>query len=136
MARRRSVQPTEGELEILNVLWDVGPADMGTVRRALQSYRPVAATTIATMLKVMRDKGLIERADGPRGYVFSAKVSRQSARAGLLARLLDLAFAGSARGLVAHMIEEGKLTEQDQAEIRRMLDAGRKARTRRKENAP
>jgi BlaI family transcriptional regulator, penicillinase repressor len=131
MARTSSTQPTDGELEILNVLWRAGRADLGTVRASLQQKRPVATTTIATMLKLMRDKGLVDRADGPRGYVWSAKITRKAARAGLIGRLLDLAFEGSARGLVAHMLEAGKLSAQDRQEIRRLLDGGeRKTRAK------
>ena len=80
MARTPSTQPTDGELEILNVLWSADRADLGTIRAALQRKRPVATTTIATMLKLMRDKGLVDRADGPRGYVWSAKITRKAAR--------------------------------------------------------
>jgi predicted transcriptional regulator len=132
MARPRSTQPTDGELEILNILWDAGPMELGAVRKTLQGQRPVATTTIATMLKLMLEKGLVERIDGPSAYLWSAKVSRQTARAGLLSKLLDLAFAGSARGLVAHMLEEGKLSDQDRQEIRRMLDTQAAAAGKRK----
>jgi predicted transcriptional regulator len=129
MARTPGTQPTDGELEILNVLWSAGRADLGTIRAALQQNRPVATTTIATMLKLMRDKGLVDRADGLRGYVWSAKITRKAARAGLIGRLIDRAFEGSARGLVAHMLEVGKLSARDRKEIRRLLDEGeRKAR--------
>ncbi len=123
MARTPSTQPTDGELEILKVLWDHGPAELGPIRTALQEKRAVAATTIATMLKLMREKGLVDRADGPRGYLWSARVSKKAARAGLLGKLLDLAFEGSARGLVAHMLEEGRLSNQDREAIRKLLDA-------------
>ena len=41
----------------------------------------------------------------------------------MLGRLMDLVFDGSARSLVAHMVESGKLSEDDRAEIRRLLDA-------------
>ena len=68
MARPPSTQPTDGELEILNILWDAGPLDLGAVRTALKRKRPVAPTTVATMLKLMRQKGLVERSDGPRQY--------------------------------------------------------------------
>ena len=134
MARTPSTQPTDGELEILNVLWSAGRADLGTIRAILQQKRPVATTTIATMLKLMRDKGLVDRADGPRGYVWSAKITRNRARAGLIGRLVDLAFEGSARGLVAHMLEAGKLSAQNRQEIRRLLDeAERKTRAKKGE---
>jgi predicted transcriptional regulator len=134
MARTPGTQPTDGELEILNVLWSAGRSDLGTLRAILQQKRPVATTTIATMLKLMRDKGLIDRADGPRGYIWSARITRNAARAGLIGRLVDLAFEGSARGLVAHMLEAGKLSAQDRQEIRRLLDEGeRKARAKKGE---
>jgi predicted transcriptional regulator len=86
------------------------------------------------MLKLMRDKGLVDRADGQRGYVWSARITRKAARAGLIGRLIDLAFEGSARGLVAHMLEAGKLSAQDRQEIRRLLDEGqRKTRAKKGE---
>ena len=108
MARTPSTQPTDGELEILKVLWSADGADLGTIRAALQRKRPVATTTIATMLKLMRDKGLVDRGDGPRGYVWSAKITRKAARAGLIGRLIDLAFEGSARGLVRAHARDGQ----------------------------
>ena len=134
MARTPGTQPTDGELEILNVLWSAGRSDLGTLRAILQQKRPVATTTIATMLTLMRDKGLVDRAQGPRGYVWSAKITRKAARAGLIGRLVDVAFEGSARGLVAHMLEAGKLSARDRQEIRRLLDEGeRKTRGRKGE---
>src|SRR4051812_1656871 len=62
MARPPSVQPTEGELEILKVLWEAGPSGLRQVCAGLRAHRPVATTTVATMLKVMQEKGLVERA--------------------------------------------------------------------------
>ena len=60
----------------------------GCGRAASNRKRPVAPTTVATMLKLMREKGLVERRDGPRGYLWSAKISRRTSRAGLLSSLL------------------------------------------------
>jgi BlaI family penicillinase repressor len=123
MARPPSTQPTDGELGILKILWRVGPAELGTIRAALQESRPVASTTVATMLKLMREKGLVQRGDGPRGYLWSASVSQEATRSGLLGKLLNIAFDGSAHRLVAHLFEEGKLSDQDRDAIRRMLDS-------------
>ncbi len=124
MARPASTQPTEGELEILKVLWDQGPCGLKQVCDALRRTRPVATTTVATMLKLMLDKGLVERGEGggARGSVYSAVVSRQTASTGLVRRLVNMVFDGSARRLVAHMLENEKLSERDRAEIRRLLD--------------
>ena len=124
MARPPSSQPTEGELEILKVLWEQGPSGLKQVCDGMRKGRPVATTTVATMLKLMQEKGLVDRGEGEsaRGSVYLAAVSREAASTSLVRRLMDLVFDGSARGLVAHMLETEKLSERDRDEIRRLLD--------------
>ena len=124
MARPARTQPTDGELEILKVLWEQGPSGLKQVCDGLRRARPVATTTVATMLKLMQEKGLVERGEGEgsRGSLYSAGMSREAASAGLVRRLVDMVFDGSARRLVAHMLENEKLSERDRAEIRRLLD--------------
>ena len=125
MARPASTQPTEGELEILRVLWGAGPSELKQVCAGLRRNRPVATTTVATMLRVMQEKGLVDRheSENARASVWSARVTRTAASTTMLKRLVDLVFDGSARGLVAHMVETGRLTEADRREICRLLDA-------------
>src|SRR5262245_47763548 len=105
MARPARLQPTEGELEILKVLWDEGPSELKQVCAGLRRNRPVARTTVATMLKLMQGKGLVGRAEAGRGSVYAARLSREAVSTSLVRRLMDLVFDGSARRLVAHMLE-------------------------------
>jgi predicted transcriptional regulator len=123
MARPPSAHPTDAELEILKVLWDAGPSELGAIVSSLNRGRPVATTTVATTLKVMVQKGWVERAEGPRGYRWSARVSREQTTSGLLRRLVDRAFDGSAGRLVARLIEDRALSARDREEIRRLLEA-------------
>ncbi len=123
MSRRPSTQPTDGELEILKVLWDIGPTGLGVIVARLQEKRPVAMTTVATMLKTMREKGLVERADGAKGYAWGAVVSEKAAASGLIGKLLNHVFDGSARRLVAHLIEDGQIDEGEREAILRLLQA-------------
>jgi BlaI family transcriptional regulator, penicillinase repressor len=123
MARPRSSQPTDGEMEILKVLWAIGPAELGQIRAQLQQQRPVATTTIATMLKVMLGKKLVKRSDGKRGYVWSARASRTRTASELVRKVLDHVFEGSAGRLVAHLLEETELDRRDRDEIRKLLEA-------------
>ncbi len=100
----------------------------------------MATTTVATMLKMMLAKGLVRREDGPRGYLWSAKVSRKAAVSGLLGKLVQHVFDGSARRLVAHLIQEGDLDARERAEIFELLktraDADKKAAPKRKGDNP
>jgi BlaI family penicillinase repressor len=73
------------------------------------------------MLKMMLAKEMVEREDGPRGYLWAAGVSRKAAVSGLLGKLVQHVFDGSARRLVAHLIEEGELDDRERAEIMEIL---------------
>jgi BlaI family transcriptional regulator, penicillinase repressor len=131
MARPPSIQPTDGEMEILKVLWETSPAELGRIKSALEQQRPVATTTVATMLKVMLGKKLVERREGPRSYLWSARVTRKAAASRMIGKLLDHVFDGSAQRLVAHLVQDGKLSDHDRGEIRRLLeDADRLAELR------
>ena len=90
MARPPSTHPTDGELELLQVLWQAGPCGLGQICAALRLRRPIATTTVATILKVMLDKKLVRRKRTPQGYLWSAKTTRQSAATGMVRKLVDL----------------------------------------------
>ena len=122
MARNPSAQPTEGELEILKLLWDNGPQELGQICTALREQRPVATTTVATMLKVMMNKGLARRTKGKRGWVWTAKLSREATTGSMLSKLIDRVFDGSAQLLVTQLLEQGKLSDEDRRQIRALLE--------------
>jgi len=140
MARPPSTQPTDGELEILKVLWQAGPACLGQIHDVLRERRGVAVTTVATMLKMMLAKELVQREDGPRGYLWTARVSRKAAVSGLLGKLVQHVFDGSAQRLVAHLIQDGNLDEREREEILDLLksqkDKAKKASPRKKGSNP
>jgi len=123
MARPASEHPTDSELEILKILWDIGPTELGPIVSTLNQSRGVATTTVATTLKVMLEKGWVSREQGESGYRWSARVSRQETTSGLLRKLLDRAFDGSAGRLVARLVEDGELSERDREEIKRLLES-------------
>lgn len=123
MARSASNHPTDGELEILRVLWDRESATLGEICEALRRERQVATTTVATMLGVMLDKSLVKRKRGARSHVWSAAVSRDAAAKGMVGKLVDAVFDGSAGRLVSHLVEGGKLSPDELAELRTLINS-------------
>lgn len=122
MARPASKEPTDVELEILKVLWSRGGLELGGICTALRESREVATTTVATMLKIMLEKGLVKRSKGKRGYRWTPRADREATVGGMVRGLLDRVFEGSAQHLVAHMLEGGELSDADRDALRRMLD--------------
>jgi predicted transcriptional regulator len=128
MARPASTHPTDGELEILRVLWDRGPLSLSALCEALRSERDVATTTVATMLKVMLDKRLVRRKRAARGRQWSAAVTQSAAARSMVGKLVDGIFDGSASRLVAHLVEGGQLSPQELNEVRELIESTRASR--------
>lgn len=131
MARPASKHPTDGELEILRILWANGSSTLSEVCDALRETRDVATTTVATMLKVMLDKKLVKRKAAAanqeqRGYQWSAATTQEKTAGSMVGKLVDGVFDGSASRLVAHLVETERLTAQDLAELEKLVDAKRR----------
>jgi predicted transcriptional regulator len=128
MPRPPSLHPTDGELEILRVLWETGPSALGAVCEALRRERDVATTTVATMLRVMLDKGLVRRKQAARGQQWSAAVTQAAAARSMVGKLVDGVFDGSAGRLATHLVEAGRLTPDELAELRKLIDTNNVSR--------
>lgn len=131
MPRPASVHPTDGELEILRVLWAEGPSALSSVCGTLRQQRDVATTTVATMLRLMQDKGLVKRQGAGRGALWAAAVTHKRAARGMVRKLVDGVFDGSADRLVTHLVEGGQLSHEQLVELRQLIDARSKKGTRR-----
>ncbi len=122
MPRPASVHPTDGELEILRVLWADGPSALSGVCSRLRQQRDVATTTVATMLRLMQDKGLVKRQGAGRGALWAAAVTHKRAARGMVRKLVDGVFDGSADRLITHLVEGGQLSQEQLVELRRLID--------------
>jgi predicted transcriptional regulator len=109
------------ELEIMNVLWETGPANVQTVQARLTG-RTLAYTTVQTMLNVLHRKGKVKRRLKDRAYLYQPVVSRQKAVTQALGDMLDRFFGGSADSLVLNLVETRKLTPEALARIQQMLE--------------
>ena len=119
-------KPTDAELTILRVLWARGPSTVREVFEALGGEG--AYTTTLKLLQIMTEKALVRRDDTARTHVYEAALSEQHTQQQLVGDLLDRVFDGSAAKLVLQALEAGKVSPQELAEIRRLLDAQRGGR--------
>ena len=121
MARKTSRHPTELELEILKVLWDLGSASVRDVRDALASFRDLAYTSVMTTLNIMVKKGYAKRRKQGASYTYRPLVNREATTGGMLADMVDRVFDGSAAAAVLHLIETGDLDESELRELRALI---------------
>lgn len=121
MARRASIGPTDGELEILRVLWEEGPETVRHVNQVLNRTRTTGYTTTLKLMQIMLAKGLLRRDESRRPQVYTAAVSRNRAERQLVGDLLERVFDGSASQFVQQVLAARKTSPEEMDEIRRVL---------------
>ena len=113
--------PTEAELEILRVLWSRGASTARDVHETLVAGRLTTFSTTLKLLQIMFGKGLVARRDVRRPHVYQAAIPEEKMQQQLVADLLQRAFGGAARKLVA-ALTASNLSDEELAEIRHLLD--------------
>ena len=122
MAKQDVPRPTDAELEILNVLWQRGPATVREVHDELSARKASVYTTVLKLLQIMTEKGLVERDESQRAHLYRARLARDETQRQLLNHLLARAFDGSATKLVMQALSAKEASAEEVTEIRAMLD--------------
>jgi BlaI family penicillinase repressor len=122
MVKQREIpRPTEGELELLGILWERGSATVRELFEAVNTKREVVYTGVLKLLQIMTDKGLVVRDERERAHVYRAAVSQADTEARFLRELSDRFFAGSAAQLALRALEMEKASDSELDAIRRLI---------------
>ena len=124
---RNLPRPTDAELEILRVLWELGPATVRQLHEAFSRTRETGYTTTLKLMQIMADKGLVTRRFHPHPCVRSS-VSQEHTQRQLVNDLVDRAFGGSAAELVLRALSSHRASESELREIRKLIDDAREER--------
>ena len=115
-------RPTEGELAILQVLWDGGPQSVRDIQRVLNEARPTGYTTVLKLIQIMTEKELVDRDESVRPQIYRARHSQQQTQRQLVRDLMQRAFGGSVKALVLQALAGRKSTPEELAEMERLLE--------------
>jgi len=122
MPDRTMPRPTDAELAILNVLWELGPSTVRDVHDALSGSQATGYTTVLKLMQIMTEKGLVQRDESERAHIYEARQSAQRTQRQLLTDLADRAFGGSPARLVMQALSGRKTSSEELNEIRELLD--------------
>ena len=127
----KTPRPTDAELAILRVLWQLGPSTVRQVHDMLQlrsgRERPTAYTTALKLLQIMTEKGLVRRDEADRTHIYHPRLTQEQTQRQLLRDLMDRAFGGSSSQLVLQALASKRASSDELAEIRRMLESGKES---------
>lgn len=112
--------PTAGELDILTVLWRLGPATVREVHEELG--KDSGYTTTLKQMQLMTEKGLLTRSERFRSHVYEAAAPMEQTQTQIAGDVLKRVFGGSAQNLVLGALAAQPASAQELDEIRKMLD--------------
>ena len=111
---------TDRELDIMTVLWDLGPSTVAEVRDHLKD--PLAYTTVLSLLRTMEEKGQVSHVEEGRAFRYRALVERGDARVSAVNRITRKLFGGSPELLLSHLVADQGLSEEEMERIKRLLE--------------
>ncbi len=126
MARKKSLNLTEAELRLMDVVWDKGAVTVGEVAAALTGEPILAYNTILTTLRILEQKGYVRHTKSREGraFVYRAVVGRKQASRNALRHLVRGFFANSPELLVLNLLDDGDLSQRELQSIRNLLAGG------------
>ncbi len=114
-------KPTESELEILHLLWELGPSTVRAINDRLNMRRGVGYTTTLKFMQIMHDKGLVSRVEEGRTHLYTAAVTQDATQSVLLQQFVDAAFRGSAMKLVMQALGNHEASTKELDEIKALI---------------
>ena len=106
----------------MKVVWRRDEATVRDVYEALQETRPVAYTTVMTMMRILQEKGYLTKATNDRAHVYRPAKPSQQVIGGMVRDFLDRVFDGASDALLVHLARDNKLTPKQRRIVRQLLD--------------
>jgi len=110
---------TDRELDVMSVLWEVGPATVAEVRERIAD--DLAYTTVLTILRTLEQKGYVSHTEDGRAHRYKPLVKREVAGRTALRRLMDKVFDGSPELLLTQLVSDKNLSDEELRRLRKLL---------------
>ncbi|HEX3985120.1 MAG TPA: BlaI/MecI/CopY family transcriptional regulator [Acidobacteriaceae bacterium] len=120
--RRALPRPTEGELELLGILWEKGPATVRDLHQEIGVRRGVGYTSVLKLLQIMTEKGLVEREESGKAHIYRPAASQQETQDQMVRDMSERLFAGSAAQLALHALALEPVSDRELEELRNLIE--------------
>jgi predicted transcriptional regulator len=125
MARPPAKELTQRELEVMHVFWDRGESTVAQVRDAMnESGRRLAYTTVATLIRILTEKGFLTQTNQDRPFAYVPLRSFDDVSRSMVGDLVHRLFGGSREQLLVHLMEERDLTPRERKVLEKILEDG------------
>ena len=126
MSNAKSYRLGDLQLKIMKVLWERGESAVGDVLQALGADADLAYTTVATMLRKMEGRGLVQHVSEGRRFLYRAVVSPDAVTRSMADDILERLFEGRLSDLLSHLLSTREVSREELAELERLIAQKRK----------
>ena len=120
MPKERGIRLGDLQLRIMRVLWDSGATTVSEVQQRLGRQR-LAYTTVATMLRKMEERGLVDHLEEGRKFLYRAVVSMDEVTRSMTGDLVDRLFDGSLAEAVSHLLETREISREELDRLEQLI---------------
>ena len=120
-SQNKSFEPTKAELEILQVLWEVGATTVRVVNDELLKIKDVNYTTTLKLMQIMAEKGILKRDETQMKHVYSVAEAEEDTKSHLLSKFVDSMYNGSSSKLVMQLLGNKTTSAAELQEIKELL---------------
>ena len=106
----------------MKVVWRLDKATVRDVYEALRDTRPVAYTTVMTMMRILEDKGYLKKSLVDRAHVYRPAQRRQLVVGAMLRDFLDRVFDGAPDALLLHLANDNQLTDKQRRIVKQLIE--------------
>ena len=119
--KNRGFDPTKAELEILQILWEIGPATVRSVNDELLKLKEVNYTTTLKLMQIMAEKGILKRDETQMKHIYSVAETEEKTKNHLLTKFVDSMYNGSSSKLVMQLLGNKSTSASELQEIKELL---------------
>jgi BlaI family penicillinase repressor len=113
---------TPGELAIMKVIWQLEKATVREVYETMREQRPIAYTTVMTMMNILEEKRYLKKSRLDRAYVYRPTRPQHQVVKQMVADFVDRVFDGAASGLLVHLAKDNRLSKDERKHIRKLIE--------------
>ena len=106
----------------MKVVWSLDAATVRDVYEALRRHRPLAYTTVLTMMKILEQKGYVKKTRADRAFLYRPARPRHQVLGGMVREFIDRVFDGASRPMLLHLVKQTSLTEKERKALLRAIE--------------
>jgi BlaI family penicillinase repressor len=113
---------TPQELAIMKVVWTLKSATVREVHQQLNAIRPIAYTTVLTMMRILEQKGHVRKTQVDRAFLYRPTKPRHQVVGEMVREFVDRVFDGASRPMLLHLVKRTKLSARERQALLRAIE--------------